>query len=152
MQGHEADRLRLVGRLMHPDYVHRDFFSPLQLERGKRLNSIPRWSAIKEMTHRPTVGAHSMKVMIHAVLFSQMCMELGLELDQPLITFMSEHHDDTEIADMEDIPASVKRNATRAERRRMVRKERKNAKRVEPLVSKPVGIPSFQEVFEAYRR
>lgn len=152
MQRLEVDPIKLVGRLMHPDYIHMDFFSPGQLERADRLDSIPRWNAIQEMTHRPTVGAHSLKVLELSFLFSQMCMELGLELDQPLIVFMSEHHDDPEIADMEDIPAPVKRAANRAERRRMEKKERKDAERVEHLVDKPIGIPSYQKVFEDYKK
>ena len=152
MQRLEVDTIKLVGRLMHPDYIHMDFFSPSQLERAKRLGSIPRWSAIKEMTHRPTVGAHSMKVMSISMLFSQMCLELGLELDQPLMVFMADHHDDTELADMEDIPAPVKRKATQAEKKRIEKKEKKDAERVEHLVDKPIGIESFQKAFDDYRK
>ncbi len=148
----EVDPLKMLGRLDIPDYMHMDFFSPSQLERAKRLGDLPRWSAIKEMTHRPTLGAHSIKVMQLSFLFSQMCMELGLELDQPSIVFMADHHDDPELADMEDIPASVKRSATRAQRKGMELKEKKDAARVEHLVDKPIGVESFQKVFAEYRK
>jgi len=146
----EVDPIHLFGRLRHPDYIHIDWFSPENLARDRALDNIQRFSSINEMTHRPTVGAHSIKVAFFGFYLSQACLETGIELDQPRLVYMGQHHDDSEII-TDDIPTPAKISASRAERRRMAREEKAAVRRLEPSTPKPAWTTSIEELFLEYR-
>lgn len=147
----EVDPIHLFGRLQHPDYIHMDWFSPENLARDRALDEIKRFSSIAEMTHRPTVGAHSLKVPFYGLYMSQACMELGIELDQPRIVYMGQHHDDSEII-TGDIPTPVKRSASPAQKREMESNEADALKILETSTQKPTWTESIEELINEYKR
>ncbi len=132
-------------------YEHIDPFSSEQLERCDRLDEIPRYSSIEQMTHRGTVGAHALRVTALTFFATDMLLNLGVELDQPKAVFLADHHDDTEIPDMEDIPSPVKRKAKGRKKKELEEKEREAVGQVEHLIEKPQGVESYREAYEEYR-
>lgn len=146
----EVDPIHLLGRLRDPDYFHIDWFSEEMRARDEALDNIPRFNSIAEMTHRPTVAAHSVKVSFFGYYIGQALMEAGVEVDQPKLVYMGEHHDDAEIV-TDDIPAPVKRAANRAERRRMQREEREAIKQLEGRTQKPLWMESMEVLMREYR-
>ncbi len=146
----EVDPIHLLGRLRHPDYIHMDWFSPEVLARDKALENIPRFGSIAEMTHRPTVAAHSMKVPFFSFYIGQALMEAGVELDQPKLVYMGQHHDDVEIV-TGDIPSPKKRTANRTERRRMQKEEKEAIRQLEGTIPKPLWLGSVEGLMDEYR-
>lgn len=142
------DRPR-IGVIPHPDWDHINWYSEQELVRAAYM-LIPRYHAIEEMTHRTTVLHHALRVQATSIHFSQMLLNLGVEIHQPKIIFLSDHHDDCEMV-TGDIPTPVKTNATPEEREQIDGKEREAALLVEDLVAKPKFIPSFQVVVDEFR-
>lgn len=146
----EVDPIHLVGRLDHPDYIHIDWFSKDVVDRTNALGNIPRFHVIDRMTHRTNVGTHSIKVPFFSYYMAEACLGMGIELDQPRIVYMGQHHDDEEII-TGDIVSPDKLKATRAERRRMAKEEKKAIKSLEATTPKPVWLKSIEELRDEYK-
>lgn len=145
-------KMEIINPLPVEGYQHIDYFSDEELERCDRLDAIPRYSAIKEMTHRGSVGSHVIRVTVLTMFGTDMLLNLGYELDQPRAVLYADHHDDTEIPDMEDIPSPVKRKAKGKKKKELQKREREAVQEVEHLVAKPTWIGSYKELYEDYKR
>ncbi len=139
------------GTLPYPGWEDLNYFAPREFLRASKLIGIPRFHAVEEMSQRTTVLDHSVRVLSFSIHFSDMLLELGVEVNQPHIIFMSDHHDDCEIV-TGDIPTPVKAKATEEEKRKMDEEELEAATIIEELVGKPATVPSFREALEEYRK
>lgn len=145
-------RMEVRNHLSLEGYENIDWFSKAELERCDRLDAIPRYSAIEEMTHRGSVGDHVVRVTALTMFGTDMLLNLGYELDQPRAVLYADHHDDMEIPDMEDIPSPVKRKAKGKKKKELQKREREAVQEVEHLVAKPTWVGSYNELYEDYKR
>lgn len=137
-------------RINHPDIAHIDWGSPKQFTRAAILSSIPRYNAIENMTHRTSVGEHTMRVISHATNFASILEGRGHLVDISAIWFMADNHDNGE-AYTGDIPTSVKRSATPEQREQMKVEERKGVEQFEAMIDMPLSTPRFYpEMYDEY--
>lgn len=142
---------RSFGFLPHPDYEHINWFGAEEQTRFEKLMGIPRFHLIPEMTQRTSVATHTIRVTIQTNFFSEALLETGVELDQPLLMFLADHHDDPELI-TGDYPTPVKRNATPEEKQRMEMEEDAAARALEWLINKPKWAQSFADIHSEYRK
>ena len=140
----------LLDSLHYPDYIQNGLLSAQMRIRDEALDNIPRFGTIPEMTHRPTLGAHSVKVPFFAFYIGQALLESGVEIDQPKLVYMGQHHDDAEIL-IGDVPTPVKRSASPEEQKSMESKELEAIKKLESSTPKPTWFESIEKLFQEYK-